>query len=135
MKTITTTSQLHIALAKVFENVDFDQIGQVKDHMKLSNPDDANSDKVPTGEVFLTAQVRMPQGSALHIGGTDFYPNTLQVKIDGFKLSAQPGERAASTAKAATSNADALRQRLNIKPGDVVAVKAPVKDAAETPVS
>lgn len=132
--TINTPELFRAALAEVFAKTDFDKIGQVKDHMKPSDPNDKDSEKIPTGDVFLTGQIRMPAGSPLHIGGTDFYPNTLQVKIDGFKLSAVAGEKSQSTAKAATSNADMLKAKLGLKPGAVVAVP-PVKAPEETPVS
>lgn len=131
MKNIVTPAQLHIALANVFADTDFDAIGTVKDHMEEEfaygpDPKDASKEvkiltgrldaegkpiKVPTGEVFLTASLRMPQGSALTVAGTELYPNTLQVKIDGFKLSPVRGEKA-GTATAATSNADRLRAKL-----------------------
>lgn len=111
MKNITTAAGLHSALALIFADTDFDQIGQVKDHMKETVEGDPST-KQPTGEVFLTAQLRMPQGSPLTIGGTDYYPNTLQVKIDGFKLSTEPG-KVSSTPRAATANSEALRLKLN----------------------
>jgi len=129
-KHITTLDGFRAAIAEVVDKTDFNLIGQVKDHMKETVEGDPSS-KVPTGESFLTVQTRMPQGSAIHIDGQDFYPNTLQIKLDAFKLKLEPGEKSASAPRAATANAVALRQRLAGKgPTHVVAVPA-----AEVPAS
>lgn len=155
-KEINTKAALHAALADVFAKTDFNLIGDIKDHMEPKytmavDPKDKSKEikvptgekdaegreiKVPTGELYFTTQLRMPQGSALNIDGTDLYPNTLQVKIDGFKLSTTPGERPATGDGAATTNADKLSMKLKGFTPKVVAVPAAAPAAqAPPPVS
>jgi hypothetical protein len=116
---ITSSVMLSAALSEIFARCDFAEIGQVKDHFEKVEVD---GEKVKTDKVngsFLTAQVRMPKGSAIMIGGDNYYPTTFAVKVDAFHLEGAKPEGGPATPKAATlSNAEILRAKLGRKAPD-----------------
>lgn len=124
---ITSLDQLREEFGKIVARADFNAMGQVKPHMDKTDP----AKPVETGDYFLSVSTKLPQGTAVVIDGEKWYPNTLQLRVDAFKLRETPGKDEPATAKAATANANILRSRLK-GAGAVVAV-APVKK--DTPVS
>lgn len=110
-KTITTPEQFRDGLKALIASTDFNLIGQVKDHQKETVEGDPKS-KVPTGEVFLTGQIRMPSDVTVCVADEEYFPSMLTVKFDAFKLSAVPKSESAKAARPATANADVLRNRL-----------------------
>jgi hypothetical protein len=111
----TTHEEFRAAIQAVITNTDFG-FAALKAH-KLDNPDNTIDPK--TGKVeqidgpesYITVQTRMPREGITFLGKT-VYPNTAQVKIDLFKLSAKPGMSVTPGASAATLSADSLEDRL-----------------------
>lgn len=109
-KMITTSSDLSIALHSLFARVDFATIGAVKDHFE-KDENKEKTDKV-VGQ-FLTAQVRMPKGTPITIGGDAYYPTTFAVKVDAFHLEGDKPEGTVTARAASVNNAELLRAKLN----------------------
>lgn len=111
---ITSAQELSTAIHELLGRCDFASIGQVKDHFE--KVEGANGEKTKTDNVtgqFLTAQVRLPRGTPITIGGEQYYPTTLAVKIDAFHLEGDaPTTQASRPAAATVSNAELLKQRM-----------------------
>lgn len=112
---ITSPAELAMALHELLGRCDFASIGAVKDHFEKIEDGKGGKEKTEnvTGQ-FLTAQIRLPKGTPITIGGEQYYPTTLAFKIDAFHLE---GERPQATATgrpaaATLSNAELLKQRM-----------------------
>lgn len=124
---ITSSAALSVALHELFSRVDFAQIGMVKDHFEKVEVDGVKEKTENVTGQFLTAQVRMPKGTPITIGGDAYYPTTFAVKVDAFHLEGDKPEGGVAEPKAATlSNAEILRNKLAGK-GTIAVQAVPAK--------